>query len=79
MIPEEALPLDHSASPPSRSFRGPVTASKRLTAPINGPRTVEHLTGSLRSLEASLSDETLRQLDAIWPGPGGEAPLAYAW
>jgi len=26
-----------------------------------------------------LSDETLRRLDEIWPGPGGEAPAAYAW
>ena len=23
--------------------------------------------------------ETLARLDAIWPGPGGEAPKAYAW
>jgi aryl-alcohol dehydrogenase-like predicted oxidoreductase len=50
-----------------------------VTAPIIGPRTVEQLTGSLRALEVSLSDETLRQLDKIWPGPGGEAPEAYAW
>ncbi len=50
-----------------------------VTAPIIGPRTVEQLTESLRALEISLSDETLRQLDEIWPGPGGEAPKAYAW
>jgi aryl-alcohol dehydrogenase-like predicted oxidoreductase len=50
-----------------------------VTAPIIGPRTVEQLTGSLRALEVSLSDETLRRLDEIWPGPGGEAPNAYAW
>ena len=50
-----------------------------VTAPIIGPRTVEQLTGSLRALEISLSDETLRRLDEIWPGPGGEAPQAYAW
>jgi aryl-alcohol dehydrogenase-like predicted oxidoreductase len=50
-----------------------------VTAPIIGPRTVEQLTGSLRALEVSLSDETLRRLDEIWPGPGGEAPTAYAW
>jgi aryl-alcohol dehydrogenase-like predicted oxidoreductase len=35
--------------------------------------------GSLRSLEIQLSAETLERLDAIWPGPGGEAPEAYAW
>ena len=23
--------------------------------------------------------ETLEKLDEIWPGPGGEAPKAYAW
>jgi aryl-alcohol dehydrogenase-like predicted oxidoreductase len=50
-----------------------------VTAPIVGPRTVEQLTGSLRALEVTLSDETLRRLDEIWPGPGGEAPKAYAW
>jgi len=50
-----------------------------VTAPIIGPRTVEQLTGSLRALDIALSDETLRQLDEIWPGPGGEAPKAYAW
>ncbi len=50
-----------------------------VTAPIVGPRTAEQLTRSLRSLEISLSDETIRRLDEIWPGPGGEAPKAYAW
>jgi aryl-alcohol dehydrogenase-like predicted oxidoreductase len=50
-----------------------------VTAPIVGPRTVEQLTVSLRALEVSLSGETLRRLDEIWPGPGGEAPKAYAW
>ncbi|WP_109488557.1 aldo/keto reductase [Occallatibacter savannae] len=50
-----------------------------VTAAIIGPRTVEQLSGSLRTLEISLSDETLRRLDEIWPGPGGEAPKAYAW
>jgi aryl-alcohol dehydrogenase-like predicted oxidoreductase len=50
-----------------------------VTAPIIGPRTAGQLTGSLRALEVSLSDETLRRLDEIWPGPGGEAPNAYAW
>jgi aryl-alcohol dehydrogenase-like predicted oxidoreductase len=50
-----------------------------VTAPIIGPRTVEQLTGSLKALEISFADETLRRLDEIWPGPGGEAPKAYAW
>jgi aryl-alcohol dehydrogenase-like predicted oxidoreductase len=50
-----------------------------VTATIIGPRTVEQLTGSLRAVEISLSEETLQRLDEIWPGPGGEAPEAYAW
>ena len=55
-------------------FHNPV-----VTAPIIGPRTLEQLEGSLRSLEIKLSQETLNSLDEIWPGPGGEAPEAYAW
>ena len=50
-----------------------------VTAPIIGPRTADQLKGSLRALEIELSDETMVRLDAIWPGPGGEAPKAYAW
>ncbi len=50
-----------------------------VTAPIIGPRTMEQFEGSLRALEIKLSDETLIRLDEIWPGPGGEAPEAYAW
>ena len=50
-----------------------------VTAPIIGPRTMEQLTGSLRALEITLSDEHLAALDTIFPGPGGEAPEAYAW
>ena len=50
-----------------------------VTAPIIGPRTLDQLTGSLRAVELQLSSETLARLDEIWPGPGGEAPKAYAW
>ena len=50
-----------------------------VTAPIIGPRTAEQLGGSLRALELKLADETLARLDAIFPGPGGQAPEAYAW
>ena len=50
-----------------------------VTAPIIGPRTIEQLAGNLRALEITLADETLKRLDEIWPGPGGEAPNAYAW
>jgi len=50
-----------------------------VTAPIIGPRTMEQLKGSLRALEVRLDKPTMKALDAIWPGPGGEAPEAYAW
>jgi aryl-alcohol dehydrogenase-like predicted oxidoreductase len=49
-----------------------------VTAPITGPRTVEQLDGSLRSLEIQLSEETLKKLDEIWPG-FRPAPEGYAW
>jgi aryl-alcohol dehydrogenase-like predicted oxidoreductase len=50
-----------------------------VTAPIIGPRNMEQLEGSLRSLEIQLSEGELERLDKIWPGPGGRAPEAYAW
>lgn len=50
-----------------------------VTAPIIGPRTMDQLTGSLRALEIKLSKDDLKAIDAIWPGPGGAAPEAYAW
>lgn len=50
-----------------------------VTAPIIGPRTMEQLNGSLRALEIDLSNEQMKRLDSIWPGPGGAAPEAYAW
>jgi hypothetical protein len=50
-----------------------------VTAPIIGPRTPEQLTEALRAPDIALSSETLGRLDEIWPGPGGEAPKAYAW
>ncbi len=50
-----------------------------VTSAISGPRTAEQLLENLQALELKLSSETLARLDAIWPGPGGEAPQAYAW
>lgn len=50
-----------------------------VTAPIIGPRTMEQLTGSLHAMEIKLDEGALKKLDEIWPGPGGEAPEAYAW
>jgi len=50
-----------------------------VTAPIVGPRTMEQLTGALRAVDLQLPPDALTRLDEIWPGPGGEAPEAYAW
>ena len=50
-----------------------------VTAPIIGPRTMEQLESAVRATEIALDEETLAKLDEIFPGPGGEAPMAYAW
>ena len=50
-----------------------------VTAPIIGPRTLEQLDGAMRSVKLTLSIETLKNLDDLFPGPGGPAPEAYAW
>jgi aryl-alcohol dehydrogenase-like predicted oxidoreductase len=50
-----------------------------VTAPIIGPRTLEQFTTSLRAVDLELEEDVLETLDEIWPGPGGEAPKAYAW
>jgi aryl-alcohol dehydrogenase-like predicted oxidoreductase len=54
-------------------------AQPLVTAPIVGPRTQEQLDDALRSLEITLSPDTLKELDEICPGPGGPAPEAFAW
>ena len=50
-----------------------------VTAPIIGPRTMEQLTTALPALELTLTPDSLKTLDTIFPGPGGAAPEAYAW
>lgn len=50
-----------------------------VTAPIIGPRNIEQLESAVNATEISLDDETLAKLDDLFPGPGGEAPEAYAW
>jgi len=56
-----------------------VLANPAITAPIIGPSTVEHLEGSIRALDIVLDAEVMKELDRIFPGPGGMAPEAYAW
>lgn len=50
-----------------------------VTAPIIGPRTIEQLESAVAATEITLDDDVLTKLDDIFPGPGGEAPKAYAW
>ena len=50
-----------------------------VTAPIIGPRTMEQLESAARAASIELDDETMKKLDEIFPGPGGEAPNAYSW
>lgn len=50
-----------------------------VSAPIIGPRTMEQLESAVRATEVTLDESILKKLDDIFPGPGGEAPNAYAW
>ncbi|MFI5386719.1 MAG: aldo/keto reductase [Fimbriimonadales bacterium] len=52
--------------------------NKVVTAPIIGPRTLQHLDESLRALEITFDPGTLDRLDAIFPG-FKPAPEHYAW
>ena len=50
-----------------------------VTAPIIGPRTIEQLESAVQAASIQLDEGVLKKLDEIFPGPGGEAPMAYAW
>ncbi|HIF69811.1 MAG TPA: aldo/keto reductase, partial [Candidatus Lambdaproteobacteria bacterium] len=50
-----------------------------VTAPIIGPRTIDQLENAVKATELTLDQEVMAKLDDIWPGPGSEAPEAYAW
>ena len=56
-----------------------VMSNPHVTAPIIGPRTMQHLESALHAMEITLDAEVLQKLDTIFPGPGGEAPEAYTW
>ena len=65
--------------PPAEVALAWVLNHPAVTAPIIGPRTMEHLTGAVKALKIRFKKDELKQIDEIWPGPGGEAPEAYAW
>ena len=54
-------------------------AQEGVTAPIVGPRTAEQLDGAVAATELELDQATLARLDELFPGPGDQAPEAYAW
>jgi len=51
----------------------------QVASVVSGPRTAAQLTSAIAALDIALSAEQLAALDEVWPGPGGEAPEAYAW
>jgi aryl-alcohol dehydrogenase-like predicted oxidoreductase len=53
-------------------------AQPAVTAPIIGPRTMEQLDGTMRTLEIKLDEQALARLDEIFPGHR-TAPEDYAW
>lgn len=53
--------------------------NEAVTSPIIGPRTIEQLEQNIKASGIKLSEDTLKKLDIIWPGPGNQAPEAYAW
>ena len=65
--------------PPAEVALAWLLAQPVVTTPIIGPRTMEQLLQVTHALDVKLTPETLRQLDQIFPGPGGAAPEAYAW
>ena len=74
----EALCLDLGEKPADVALSW-LLNNPAVTAPIVGPRTMDQLLGSLHALELKMTDDLLARLDQIWPGPGGQAPEAYAW
>ncbi|MEV1065364.1 aldo/keto reductase [Streptomyces sp. NPDC050263] len=53
-------------------------AQPAVTAPVVGPRTVDHLHSAVAALDVRLEPKALDRLDEIFPGHR-PAPEAYAW
>ncbi|MFF7715526.1 aldo/keto reductase [Streptomyces sp. NPDC007988] len=70
--------LDKHGLPPGEVALAWLLTRPGVTGPIVGPRTADQLTSALRALELELPEELLKELDAIFPGPG-PSPEAFAW
>ena len=70
---------DKIGVPPAEVALAWLLQNPAITAPIVGPRTMDHLESAIRAVDVELSADTLKKLDEIFPGPGGPAPEAYAW
>ncbi|MDP4192311.1 MAG: aldo/keto reductase [Bacteroidota bacterium] len=56
-----------------------VLSNPSVASPIVGPRTIEQLQESTNVLNMEIPEQAMKKLDEIWPGPGNQAPEAYAW
>lgn len=66
-------------SPPGEVALAWLLHNPLVSAPIIGPRTMDQLESAVRATEIQLDEAVMARLDEIFPGPGGEAPKAYAW
>jgi len=53
-------------------------ANPAIVAPVIGPGSLKDLQEMLRAVEIELDPSTMKRLDEIFPGPGGDAPEAYS-
>lgn len=80
----EALCADMGENPANVALAW-LLSNPVVTAPIIGPRTIEQLDDTLRTLEIKLDSDTLKKIDDIFPAVGlngnesKPAPEAYAW
>lgn len=65
--------------PPALVALAWLLSNPAVTAPIIGPRTMEQMESALGALDVTLDEAALKRLDTLFPGPGGQAPEAYAW
>lgn len=56
-----------------------VASNPDVTSPIIGPRTLSQLESALRGVAMVIPEEFRVRIEKLFPGPGGEAPEAYAW